>query len=169
MSNERTERLAKTNFWDQLIKLRDLQRERRKSAIQVVKGSELPLENNAQGLMRWYLHPDITDTILTTLMFFVQEIPPGSRSGRLKFQGGQVMFILEGKGHTLIDGVKYAWEARDVVSLPLKRDGIVVEHVNDDAEKPARFIAAEPNWFACTGVDRGSGFEQLSPSPDYRK
>ncbi len=169
MSNERTERLAKTNFWDQLIKLRDLQRERRKSAIQVVKGSELPLENNAQGLMRWYLHPDITDTILTTLMFFVQEIPPGSRSGRLKFQGGQVMFILEGKGHTLIDGVKYAWEARDVVSLPLKRDGIVVEHVNDDAEKPVRFIAAEPNWFACTGVDRGSGFEQLSPSPDYRK
>jgi hypothetical protein len=169
MPNERTERLAKVNFWDQLIKLRDVQRERRKTAIQVVKGSELPLENNPQGLMRWYLHPDITDTILTTLMFFVQEIPPRSRSGMLKFQGGQVMFILDGRGHTLIDGVKYAWEARDVVSLPLKRDGIVVEHVNDDPEKPARFIAAEPNWFACTGVDRGSGFELLQSSPDYRK
>ncbi len=168
MANERTERLQKVNFWDQLLKLRDLQRENRKSGIQVVKRSELPLENNRQGLMRWYMHPDIDDTILKTLMFFVQEIPPGSRSGRLMFQGGQVMFIIEGRGHTLIDGVKYAWEARDVVSLPLKRDGIVVQHFNDDPDNPARFIAAEPNWFACTGVDRGSGFEQLEDSPDYR-
>ena len=169
MDSERTAKLAKVNLWDQLIKLRDLQRERRKSAIQVVKGSELPLESNGMGLMRWYLHPDITDTVLSTLMFLVQEIPPGSRSGVLKFQGGQVMFILEGKGHTLIDGVKYSWEARDVVSLPLKRDGIVVQHFNDDLDKPARFIAAEPNWFACTSVDRGSGFELLEPSPDFRK
>ena len=118
--------------------------------------------------MRWYMHPDIDDTILKTLMFLVQEIPPGSRSGRLMFQGGQVMFVIEGRGHTLIDGVKYAWEARDVVNLPLKRDGIVVQHFNDDPDNPARFIAAEPNWFACTSVDRGSGFEQLENSPDYR-
>lgn len=118
--------------------------------------------------MRWYMHPDIDDTILKTLMFLVQEIPPGSRSGRLMFQGGQVMFIIEGKGYTLIDGVKHSWEARDVVSLPLKRDGIVVQHFNDDPDSPARFIAAEPNWFACTSVDRGSGFEQLEDSPDFR-
>jgi hypothetical protein len=167
MPNNRTEKLSQVNFWEELFKLRDVQRERRKSAIQVVKGSELPLENNRQGLMRWYLHPAITDTVLTTLMFLKQEIPPGSRSGRLKFQGGQVMFILEGKGHTLIDGVKYSWEARDVVGLPLKRDGIVVQHFNDDPDRPAVFLAAEPNWFACTSVDRGSGFEQIEESPDY--
>jgi hypothetical protein len=167
MASERREKLARVNFWDELFKLRDLQRERRKTAVQVIKLSDLPLENNRQGMMRWYMHPEITDTILTTLMFFEQTIPPGGRSGRLKFQGGQVMFILDGNGHTVIDGVKYPWEARDVVNLPLKRDGIVVQHFNDDPAKPARFLAAEPNWFHCTGVDRGSGFEQIESSPDY--
>src|SRR3990172_6393753 len=109
MAKERTERLASRNHWDELFKMRDEQRDHRKTAIQVVKRSELPVENNRQGLMRWYLHPSIKDTILSTLMFFEQEIPPGSRSGRLKFQGGQIMYILEGKGHTLIDGVKHPW------------------------------------------------------------
>ena len=53
-------------------------------------------------------------------MFFQQEIPPGSRSGRLKFQGGQVIMILEGRGYTLVDGVKHTWEAGDVLNLPLR-------------------------------------------------
>ena len=59
--------------------------------VQVIKQSDLPLETNRQGLMRWYLHPAIKDTVLSVFMFFQQEIPPGSRSGRLKFQGGQVI------------------------------------------------------------------------------
>lgn len=168
MSSERMARLASVNYWDDLFALRDRQREQRKSAIQVVKLSELPQENNRQGLMRWYLHPAIKDTVLTTTVFFEQEIPPGSRSGRLKFQGGQVMLIIEGKGHTVIDGVKHSWEAGDVVNLPIRLEGIVVQHFNDDPEKPAKFLAAEPNWYECTSVDRGSGFEQIEASPDYK-
>ena len=66
---------------------------RRRSGVQVIKQSELPLETNRQGQMRWYLHPAIKDTVLSVFMFFQQEIPPGSRSGRLKFQGGQVIII----------------------------------------------------------------------------
>lgn len=169
MSTERAQRLQATNHWDKLIELRDEQRANRKNGVQAVRGDELPLENNRQGLMRWYLHPDIKDTVLSTFMFFKQEIPPGSRSGRLKFQGGQVMFILEGRGHTLIDGVKHPWEAGDLLNLPLKADGIVVQHINDDQVQTAIFIAAEPNWFACTGVDRGSGFEQIEDAPEYHK
>jgi hypothetical protein len=169
MASGRTERLRRTNFWHELLALRDRQREARKSAIQVVKGSELPQELNPQGLMRWYLHPSITDTMLTTLLFFEQEIAPGSRSGRYKFQGEQVMYILEGRGYTLLDGVKYRWEAGDVLNLPIRKKGIVVQHVNEDPAKPARFIAAEPNFLHCTGVDRGSGFEQIEDAPEYRR
>ncbi len=132
MTSERTAKLASMNYWNELIALRDRQREQRKSAVQVVRLSELPLENNEQGLMRWYLHPAIIDTVLSTLSIYRQEIPPGSRSGRLKFQGGQILFIVEGRGHTMLDGVKHAWEAGDVVNLPCKRDGIVVQHFNDD-------------------------------------
>ena len=168
MSTERSKRLSQVNYWEELFKLRDEQRERQKTAVQVVKGSELPLENNKQGLMRWFLHPQIKDTVLSTFLFFEQVIPPGSRSGRIKCQGGQVMFILEGRGHTIIDGVKHSWAERDTLNLPLKRDGLIIQHVNDDPNNIARFLAAEPNWFECLGVDRGSGFEQIEPSPDYK-
>jgi gentisate 1,2-dioxygenase len=168
MTSDRTAKLAEVNLWEALMALRDRQRAERRTAVQVVRLAELPLERNQQGLMRWYLHPAIRDTVLSTLMIYRQEIPPGSRSGRLKFQGGQVMLIIEGKGHTLLDGVRHAWEAGDVLNLPLRRDGIAVQHFNADPEKPAVFLAVEPNLFAATGVDRGCGFEQLEPSPDYR-
>jgi hypothetical protein len=168
MTSERTARLAKVNYWDELLALRDTQREQRKTAVQVVRLSELPVENNQQGLMRWYLHPSITDTVLSTLAIYRQDIPPGSRSGRLKFQGGQILFIVAGRGYTMLDGVKHAWEAGDVVNLPCKRDGIVVQHFNGDPTKPAAFLAVEPNLFAATGVDRGCGFHQLEQSLDYR-
>jgi gentisate 1,2-dioxygenase len=168
VTSERTAKLANMNGWDELLALRDKQRENRKTAVQVVRLSELPLESNQQGLMRWYLHPSITDTILSTLAIYRQEIPPGSRSGRLKFQGGQILFIVAGRGYTLLDGVKHAWEAGDVLNLPTKRDGIVVQHFNDDPATTAVFMAVEPNLFAATGVDRGCGFHQLEQSPDYK-
>jgi hypothetical protein len=168
MPQDRKSKLAAVNHWDELLAMRDRQREQKRKALQVVKEKDLPLEVNAQGLMRWYLHPAIKDTAITSYMFFQQEIPPGSRSGRLKSQGNQVILILEGKGYTMIDGVKYPWQAGDLLNLPLRVDGITVQHFNTDPENPAKFIAAEANWFECTSVDRGSGFEQLENAPEYR-
>ena len=168
MADDRTQKLAATNFWDELLKMRDEQREQRKNGLQVIRGATLPQEVNRQGLMRWYMHPAIKDTILSTHLFFEQEIPPGSRTGRLKFQGEQVMYILEGRGYTVLDGVKHSWKAGDVVNLPLRKQGIVIQHFNEDPEKPVKFVAAEPNLFACAGVDRGSGFEQIEDAPEYR-
>lgn len=169
MPNERTARLAETNFWDELFALRDRQRADLASAVQVIDEDELPLELNRQGLMRWYMHPAIHDTVLSTMMFFEQEIPPGSRSGRIKFQGNQVLMILEGAGYTVLDGVKHPWKAGDVLNLPLRENGIVVQHFNSDPAVIAKFVAAEMNWFECSSVDRGSGFEQLEDCPEYRE
>ncbi len=166
--NDRVQKLSGTNFWNELIKLRDEQRAERENAAQVVKRSDLPLEVNSQGLMRWYMHPAIKDVKLSTLAIYEQELPPRGRSGRLKFQGGQILFIVEGNGYTILDGVKHAWKPRDVVNLPLKKDGVVVQHFNSSEENIARFLVVEPNLYAATTVDRGCGFEQLEPAPDYR-
>ena len=155
------------NLWDELIALRDQQRGERSSGLQVVRRKDLPSELNSQGVMRWYMHPLIKDLALSTLAIHEQEIPPGSRSGRLRFQGGQIVFVVEGAGYTTIDSVKYPWKAKDVLNLPLKRDGIVVQHFNASKDAPARILVVEPNLFAATGVDRGCGFEQLENSPDF--
>ena len=167
-SEDRADQLAAHNYWDNLLALRDEQRAQRKNGVQIIKRRDLPLETNRQGSMRWYMHPDIKDTVLSTYLCFEQEIPPNSRSGRLKFQGGQVIYIVAGRGYTLLDGVKHRWAAGDVINLPLRRGGIVVQHFNDDPNEPVRFIAVEPNLYACTSVDRGSGFEQLEDAPGYR-
>jgi len=166
---ERKAKLAEKNYYDDLLAIRDEQRVQIRTGIQVVKEGDLPLESNRQGLMRWYMHPSIKDTALSTMIFYQQEIPPGSRSGRVKFQGGQVMLILEGKGYTVIDGVKHSWEAGDVLNLPLRPRGIIVQHFNTDPNVTVKFVATEPNWTDCTFVDRGSGFEQLEDAPEYRR
>ncbi len=167
MRTDRKAKLAEVNHWDELLKLRDRQREQMRNGIQVIKEADLPLEVSRHGLMRWYLHPSIKDTCLTVLMFYQQEIPPGSRSGRLKFQGGQVMMITDGQGYTVIDGVKHSWKAGDVLNLPLRADGIIVQHFNTDPNNVAKFVATEPNWFEGVSVDRGCGFEQLEDAPEY--
>jgi hypothetical protein len=169
MEDQRKKELAQHNFWDELLALRDQQRVQRGKGMAVIKQGGLPQEVNRQGLMRWYLHPAIKDTVLNTLMFFEQEIPPGSRSGRIKFQGGQVIMILAGRGHTLVDGVKHAWEEGDVLNLPLRAKGIIVQHFNTDPDQPAKFVAAEPNWVDGLSVDRGCGFEQMEDAPEYRR
>jgi len=168
MATDRKSKLAEVNHWEELLKLRDRQREQTRNGIQVIKESELPLEVSRQGLLRWYLHPAIKDTCLSVLLFYQQEIPPGSRSGRLKFQGGQVMMITEGRGYTTIDGVKHPWKAGDVLNLPLRGDGIIVQHFNADPNNPAKFVAVEPNWLEGITVDRGCGFEQLEDAPEFR-
>jgi ethanolamine utilization protein EutQ (cupin superfamily) len=169
VATEREARLAETNFWDKILELRDQQRADRKNGVQVIKESELPLELNRQGLMRWYMHPDIKDTILSTNLFYSQEIPPGSRTGRFKFQGDQVIYVVEGRGYTLLDGVKHPWKAGDVLNLPLRKPGITVQHFNTDDTAIAKLVAVEPNFLACASVDRGSGFEQLEDAPEFTR
>ena len=164
----RTQKLASVNLYDELIKLRDQERERRKNSILVVEGDELPWEINPQGKMKWYLHPAIDDTVIQNLIVYLQEIPPGSFSGKLKCQGGIVVFILQGKGHTVIDDVSFAWEAEDVVQLPIRPNGIIFQHFNDDLKHAAQILCAEPNLVPVLGVDRGSGFEQVSEAPEFK-
>ncbi|MCZ6491359.1 MAG: hypothetical protein O7A06_12615 [Acidobacteria bacterium] len=153
------------NLFEELIKLRDMHRKRVENGVVVVKGKDRPLEKNRLGLMRWYLHPSLTNTVIRTLITFVQEIPPGSRTGRLHFQGGQVLYIWEGKGHTILDGVRYDWKQGDAMNLPLRRDGVTVQHFNDDPDQPDPLVASEVNLVDQFGVDRGTRFEVLEEAP----
>jgi hypothetical protein len=168
MTTERTKKLAERNLFGELIAMRDEQREQRGNGLQVVKEKDLPLETNQMGQMKWYMHPNIRDLCVNMMMVYQQEIPPGSRSGRIKFQGGQVIMILQGQGYTSVDGVKHTWKKGDVLNLPLRDDGIIVQHFNTDTKETAKFLAVEPNWFDALSVDRGCGFEIQEEAPEHR-
>ena len=155
-------------LFDALLRLRDEQREQMKQARMVIQGKSLPLEINPMGLFRWYVHPDMKDVGCRSQMFYVQEIPGGSRSGKQLHQGGRFHYVLEGKGSTVIDGVRHEWKENEIILLPLKSHGVVHQHYNADPRKPARLLVSEPNWVHVWGVDLGSGLEMLESAPEYR-
>ena len=105
---------------------------------------------------------------MNTLALFVQEIPPGSRSGRMQHPGNQVIFVWEGQGYTILAGQKHYWSKNDVVQLPLRVKGNTAQHFNTDPDHRVMLICCEPNAFQSAWVDRGTGLEQLEVSPDYK-
>ncbi len=150
---------------DKLLELRDEQRAQRKGGRVIVRFEDLEWEQNRNGKMKWYMHPAIEDNSLNGYFFWVQEIEPGGRSGKQKSQGGQVAYVWAGSGYTLIDGVRHDWKAGDVLNLPVRTNGIIVQHVNPDPKEAARLAFIEPNLAAALGIDRGCGFEQLEDAP----
>lgn len=157
-----------STLFDDLIRMRDEQRQRNATGRSVVHGDELPWEENGFGRMAWYLHPSIKDTLLSTLIFYALEIPPGGRTGRLKTPGDECVLVVEGRGYTLIDGVQHPWKAGDMIGLPIRPDGLIVQHVNEDASLRVRMVVARPNTLDALGVDRGAGFELLEEAPKPR-
>ena len=155
------------NLLDWLYDLRDRQRKQRSKSAWLIKGKDLPWEQNRQGKMKWYLHPALDDACIRSMIFFQQEIPPGGRTGVQMTPGGSVIYIMKGRGYTLLDGVRHDWVAEDVVNLPIRTRGVAVQHVNVDLEEPVVFISADINLVDMLGVDRGAEFDQVEDAPDY--
>ncbi len=157
-------------LWDELIKMRDEQRADLKGARALVRYDDLPWETNPQGKMRWYMHPAIKDTAHRELLCYVQDIPPGSRSGKLLHQGGATFYVWKGKGYSIINDVRYDWEEEDVILLPISVEwdkGVTYQHFNGDKDNNVLLIYSRPNAYHALGVDLGIGMEQLEDCPEY--
>lgn len=155
------------NGYVDLIRRRNEERERAPRCDTVLHGDELAWELNPHGIMQWYLHPSLPDRLTRSYLFYRQEIPPGSRSGCQRHQGGKIFFIVEGHGYTVIDDERFDWERDDLIQLPLRPDGVVYQHFNASRTERARLIACEPNMVDALGVDRGAAFVQIENCPEY--
>jgi gentisate 1,2-dioxygenase len=62
---------------------------------------------------------------------------PGAVSQKHGHMNGAVMYVLEGKGHDVHDGVRYDWQAGDAV---LVHNACVHQHFNDEKTRPARVV-----------------------------
>ena len=155
------------NLLDWLYRLRDRQREHQRQGAWLIKGRDLPWENNRQGRMKWFLHPALDNTSIRSMIVFEGEIPPGGRTGAQKTPGGSVLYILQGKGYTLLDGERHDWQAEDLVNIPIRAQGVVVQHVNTDPNRPVRFVSADLNLADILGVDRGAELEQVEAAPTW--
>jgi mannose-6-phosphate isomerase-like protein (cupin superfamily) len=106
----------------------------------VLRLEDCPQEQTRQGLLRPYLDPFvITDTPLKHWAVFTHEVR--TKSGKHRHQGGLIIYVIDGKGYSVVDGERVEWEKGDLVLLPLRRDGVEHQHFNSDPAKPALWIA----------------------------
>src|SRR3990172_3969892 len=113
----------KTDLLENLFQRRDKDRERIKNSPKVIEAKTLEPEINRMGVFKWYLHPALETTAIRNILFWTQEIPPGSHSGKQKNQGGRVHYVWKGKGYTMVDDEKHEWEKGDLILIPVKPNG----------------------------------------------
>lgn len=107
----------------------------------LIKGKELPWIQNPNGIIRRYCHPLMRGYALDTIYMFVHEIR--THSGKHVHQGGLGLFVLAGKGYTVVDGVRHDWGVGDLILLPVKQGGCEHQHFNVN-NQPSRWLALIP-------------------------
>lgn len=119
--------------------LADLMRSKAEGKV-IIKGKDVSYEQNRQGVIKYLLHRTQWDKVgVPGWHIFIHRIQV--HSGKHVHQGGLSIFVLDGEGYTMVDGVKYDWEAGDLIVLPLKPGGVEHQHFNKNPNKPAEWMA----------------------------
>ena len=135
----------------------------RREGKRLLKFEDVPWEQGRQGLLKFYSTRHIDPELAAPgWLIFMHRIT--KHSGKHIHQGGLAIFILEGKGYTVVDGVRYDWKKGDLLLLPLKPGGVEHQHFNEDPDKPSHWIALifHP-WFDYTA----SQLKQVAVHPDW--
>jgi quercetin dioxygenase-like cupin family protein len=162
------ERTRDRDVYDQIVSGQKAERQRSWTGQVVVRGKGNPWILDRQGLVRHYLTPsrytgEPVDTALDGWIVFVQEV--GKHSGKHRHQGGLVIYVLEGEGHSIVDGERLEWEPGDLMLLPIKPGGVEHQHFNKDESKPVKWIA-----FIHTAVYEWGASEmvQIEQHPEFK-
>ena len=102
----------------------------------VVRKADRQMFRRGRGKLRFFLDPlTHPETPLQLWRVFTHEIR--TKSGKHRHQGGLVIYVLEGKGYSIVEGERIDWEKGDLVLLPLNPNEVEHQHFNLDPEKPS--------------------------------
>jgi len=106
----------------------------------LVKFDERDWEMSQMGKLKWLFHADFyDDTALNEWWVFTHDIKV--HTGSHRHQGGLIIYVLQGSGYTVVDGVKEEWEEGDLLLLPIKPGGVEHQHFNSNPGEPCMWIA----------------------------
>ena len=159
------EREAPTqNNYEMAIQIQRERAERNATGRIVCKLDDCPQMLTRQGRLRYYLAHSVKDTPLQDWIVFTHEIR--TVSGKHRHQGGLIIYVIEGKGYSVVDGERCDWEKGDLVLLPMRPAGVEHQHFNVDPEKPSVWMA-----FIHQGIQEyvASEMTQTEVSPEYKR
>ena len=130
----------------------------------LIKSTDREWEITKQGRIKHYMYPNVfTDTALQEWNVFMHDIK--THSGMHRHQGGLAIFVLEGRGYTLVDGKREDWKKGDLILLPIKPHGVEHQHFNTEPGSVCRWMA----FIFMPFYDQVASFtEQIKDSPLYK-
>jgi gentisate 1,2-dioxygenase len=109
----------------------------------IIRKSDLKWETTSMASRSaLVMHPKINNSVAQSMMAFFTEIPPGGKTGRHRHNSEAIIHILQGRGYSIFDDVRYDWEAGDTISPPANSWH---QLFNADAEKPVVIFAVTNN------------------------
>jgi hypothetical protein len=130
----------------------------------VIHESDREVELSRQGRLVFYMDPrGFPDLPLQQWLVFKHDIR--TQSGKHKHQGGIVIYVISGKGYSVVEGERFDWEADDLLLLPMRPGGIEHQHYNLDPTEPAVWVA-----FLYEPIMEHVAHEitQLQTTPEYK-
>ena len=109
--------------------------ERLRSMPRVRKAREIRFIDGPQAYSRHYVEPK--DGITQTFHLHLEEYGPGGRSQKHGHVNEAAFYILDGIGYEVHDGIRYDWEAGDIVVV---HNNCVHQHFNASEREPARSL-----------------------------
>ena len=126
-----------------------------------------PFEGNGyEGVMVEYVDPTTGQAPYATMTFFAQMLRPGEATLPLRQNASLIYTVYEGRGHSIIEGRRFDWEAFDTFCVP---GGNWCEHVNETPDGDAiLFVSSdEPvlkamRFYMKHGRDKGGEVVRLA-------
>ena len=152
------------NPYERVLKQRRDLAERNAKGPVVIHKADREVFMSRQGKLQFFMDPvTFKETPLQQWRVFTHEI--GTKSGRHRHQGGLLIYVLEGKGYSIVDGERWDWEKGDLVLLPMRPGGVEHQHFNLDPAKPS-------TWAAFINIPiqeyLASDLQQVETSPEFK-
>ncbi|MBI4491404.1 MAG: cupin domain-containing protein [Chloroflexi bacterium] len=154
------------SFYDQRLREAEAFKRRLPERKKVIHPEDMPWEESRHGRIKHVANANMDDVRVESLDVYLQELPPGGRSGKHRHVAEEAFFVLEGEGYDLHwdvdadireDGYhwkvasepkRFDWKAGDAVYIPVNT---IHQHVNASAQRPARIISATNRVYQALG------------------
>ena len=128
--------------YDMFMRLRQEFHDRQSTGQVVGSLDDREYHTTKQGKLLYYLNSDIyKNTPLQDWRVFTHSLI--NQSGKHRHQGGLVIYVIEGKGWSIVDDERVDWEAGDLLLLPIKKGGVTHQHFNAEPGKDCHWIALD--------------------------
>jgi gentisate 1,2-dioxygenase len=107
------------------------------------------------GVAMEYINPHTGGAVMPTLACWIQLLPPGMRTRAHRHTGSAVYLVVEGRGHSVIDGQRFDWGRGDVFVVPTWRWH---EHASADGTEAILFSVHDTPALQALGLYREQAY-----------